>query len=97
MEVLSAKCKTGIGFWNVKAMHETGKLAQATTEMRRYNLQVFESVRAEGQVLADTKPSLERQFYIPEEITSAIRHQPSSSRKISRSACWTGSQSKAGS
>ena len=41
MEVLSAKCKTSIGFWNVKAMHETGKLAQATTEMRRYNLQVL--------------------------------------------------------
>ena len=41
MEVLSAECKTGIGFWNVKAMHETGKLAQATTEMRRYNLQVL--------------------------------------------------------
>jgi len=28
MEVLSAKCKTGIGFWNVKAMHETGKLSR---------------------------------------------------------------------
>ena len=38
MEVLSAKCKTGIGFWNVRTVYETGKLAQATAEMRRYNL-----------------------------------------------------------
>lgn len=37
------------------------------------------------------------QCYIPEEITSNIRDQPSSSRKISRGACWSGSQSKAGS
>ena len=38
MEVLSAKCKTRIGFWNVRTVYETGKLAQATAEMRRYNL-----------------------------------------------------------
>ena len=37
------------------------------------------------------------QCYIPEEITSNIRDQPSSSRKISRGASWSGSQSKAGS
>ena len=41
MEVLSAKCKTRIGFWNVRTVYETGKLAQATAEMRRYNLHVF--------------------------------------------------------
>ena len=41
MEVLSAKCKTTIGFWNVRAMYETGKLAQARAEMRRYNLHVL--------------------------------------------------------
>ena len=40
MEVLSAKCKTGIGFWNVRTVYETGKLAQATAEMGRYNLHV---------------------------------------------------------
>jgi len=54
-------------------------------------------MRADEQVLADTKPSQDRQCYIPEEITSTIRDQPSSSREISRSACWSGSQSQAGS
>ena len=34
MEVLSAKC-------NVRIMYETGKLAQATAEMRRYNLHIL--------------------------------------------------------
>ena len=38
MEVLSAKCKTRIGFWNVRTMYETGKLAQATAKMRRHSL-----------------------------------------------------------
>jgi hypothetical protein len=41
MEVMSAKCKTRIGFWNVRTMYETGKLAQVTAEMRRYNLHVL--------------------------------------------------------
>ena len=36
--VFSAKTKTRIGFWNVRTMYETGKLAQVTAEMRRYNL-----------------------------------------------------------
>ena len=30
--------KTRIGFWNVQTMHETGKLGQVTSEMRRYSL-----------------------------------------------------------
>ena len=34
MEILSAKC-------NVRIMYETGKLAQATAEMRRYNLHIL--------------------------------------------------------
>ena len=41
MEVLSTKCKTRIGFWNVRMMYKTGKLAQATSELRRYNLHVL--------------------------------------------------------
>ena len=41
LEVLNAKCKTRIGFWNVRTMYETAKLAQVTSEMRRYNLHVL--------------------------------------------------------
>ena len=41
MEVLSAKTKTWVGFWNVRAVCETGKLAQVTTEMRRYKLHIL--------------------------------------------------------
>lgn len=37
MEVLNTKCKTRIGFWNVRTMYETSKLAQVTAEMRNYN------------------------------------------------------------
>ena len=40
-EVLSAKCKTRIGFWNVRTMYEIGKLAQITSEMKRYNLHIL--------------------------------------------------------
>ena len=41
LEAMSAKTRTRIGFWNVRTMYETGKLAQVTTEMRRYNLHVL--------------------------------------------------------
>ena len=41
LEVMSAKTRTRIGFWNVSTMYETGKLAQVTTEMRWYNLHVM--------------------------------------------------------
>ena len=41
LEVMSTKTKTRIGFWNVHTMYETGKLAQVTAEMRRYNLHVL--------------------------------------------------------
>ena len=34
MEVFSTKTKTRIGFRNVRMMHETGKLAQITVEIR---------------------------------------------------------------
>ena len=41
VEVMNAKCKTRIGFWNVRTMYEGGKLNQITAEMRRYNLQIL--------------------------------------------------------
>ena len=41
MEVVSAKTKTRIGFWNVRTMYETGKLAQVTAEMRCYKLHIL--------------------------------------------------------
>ena len=41
MEVLSAKTKTRIEFWNVCAMYDTGELAQVTAEMRRYKLHIL--------------------------------------------------------
>ena len=40
-EVLRAKTKTRIGFWNVHTMYETGKLAQITEEMQRYKLHIL--------------------------------------------------------
>ena len=40
-EVLNAKCRTRLGFWNVRTMYETGKLAQVAAEMRRYNLHIL--------------------------------------------------------
>ena len=33
IEVLSAKTKTRIGFWIVRTMYETGRLAQVTAEI----------------------------------------------------------------
>ena len=42
LEVMNAKTKTRIGLWNVRTMYETGKLAQVTAEMRRYNLHVLD-------------------------------------------------------
>lgn len=41
LEVLSAKTKIRLGFWNVRTMYETGKLAQVTAEMRRCRLHVL--------------------------------------------------------
>ena len=39
MEILNAK--TRLGFWNVRTMFETGKLAQVTSKMNRYNLHIL--------------------------------------------------------
>ena len=41
IEVLSTKTKTKLGFWNVHTMSQTGKLAQVTTEMRRYGIHIL--------------------------------------------------------
>ena len=38
MEVLTAKHKTRVGFWNVRTMYGIGRLAPVTSEMRSYNL-----------------------------------------------------------
>ena len=37
MEILNAKTQTRLGFWNVRTMFETHKLAQVTSEMNRIN------------------------------------------------------------
>ena len=41
IEVLSTKTKTKLGFWNVRTMYQTGKLAQVTAEMRRYGIHIL--------------------------------------------------------
>lgn len=47
MEVLNAKTKTRIGFWNMQTMYQMSKLVQITAEMQRYGLHIpWESVRA---------------------------------------------------
>ena len=37
----TAKTKLKIGFWNVQTMYDTGRLAQVTSEMRRYKLDIL--------------------------------------------------------
>ena len=37
----TTKTKIRLGHWNVRTMYETGKLAQVTSEMRRFNLYVL--------------------------------------------------------
>ena len=37
----TTKTKLRLGHWNVRTMYETGKLAQVTSEMRRFNLHVL--------------------------------------------------------
>ena len=68
MEVLSAKTKTGIGFWNVCTMYETGKLAQVPAEMRRYKLHILggepEKVDCIGRGGGGRRRQLEKQCSI---------------------------------
>ena len=37
----TVKTRMKVGFWNVQTMYDTGRLAQVTSEMRRYNLHVM--------------------------------------------------------
>ena len=37
----TTKTKIRVGHWNVRTMYETGKLAQVTSEMRRFKLHVL--------------------------------------------------------
>ena len=41
MGALSTKIKTRIGFWNVRTMFSTGKLAQVSREMRENKLHIL--------------------------------------------------------
>ncbi|XP_071486093.1 craniofacial development protein 2-like [Diadema antillarum] len=41
VEVMNAKCRTRVGFWNVRTMYETGILNQIIAERRRYNIQIL--------------------------------------------------------
>ena len=69
VEVLSTKSKARIGFRNVRTMYETGKLAQVTSEMKRYNLHILgisESTDRRG--LEDSEPIPERHCYSEEEM-----------------------------
>ena len=41
MEVPNAKTQTRIGFWNIRTMYQTGKLAHVTAESRRHKLHIL--------------------------------------------------------
>ena len=41
MKLVSPNACVRIGQWNVRTMHETGKCAQAVSEMRRFNLDIL--------------------------------------------------------
>ena len=37
----TAKTRVRLGFWNVRTMYDTGKLAQVVAEMKRYKLHIL--------------------------------------------------------
>ena len=39
--LLNPKQLLKLGFWNVRALYQTGKLAQAVSELNRYNLDLM--------------------------------------------------------
>lgn len=41
ISLLTTKTKTRIGTWNIRTLYESGKLAQVTSEMERYNMKVL--------------------------------------------------------
>jgi hypothetical protein len=42
LTTFSMKCKTKIGFWNVRTLRESGKLSQVEKEMKEYRLDILE-------------------------------------------------------
>ena len=69
-EVLSAfKAKTRIGFRNVRTMYGTGKLAQVTTEMRRYNLHILGVSESRWTGSGNIKTQ-DKQFFTQAEMTT---------------------------
>lgn len=52
----------------MRTMYETAKLAQVTSEMKRYNLHFLELVRVDRRGLEDSEPIQERQCYTEEEM-----------------------------
>ena len=41
MTIISPRTTTTIGTWNIRTMYETGRTAQAATEMRNYRLSIL--------------------------------------------------------
>uniref|UniRef100_A0A3B3ILM2 Endonuclease/exonuclease/phosphatase domain-containing protein n=1 Tax=Oryzias latipes TaxID=8090 RepID=A0A3B3ILM2_ORYLA len=89
MEVLSTKTKTRLGFWNVRTMYQTGKLAQVTSEMRRYNLHILGVSETRwigsGKVITSTGETLlysGREDSKHQEGKSLIEWKPVNSRLI---------------
>ena len=68
MEVLCTKSKTWIGFWKVRTMYDTGKLAQETSCDAAIPASL-ESVRVDKQDQEDSEPVQARQCYTQEEMT----------------------------
>ena len=78
----------------MNTMYETGKLAQVSAEMRRYNLHIlFELARADGQDQAGVEPIQERRCYAVAETTiNIVRESPTSRGKEWGSALLNGSR-----
>ncbi|KAL9974607.1 hypothetical protein ACROYT_G011664 [Oculina patagonica] len=59
MKVLGTKTKTRIGFWNVRTLYQTGKLAQVTAEMRRYCLRKAQAWQAQEYMATYSRDRIE--------------------------------------
>ncbi|KAH3768921.1 hypothetical protein DPMN_170139 [Dreissena polymorpha] len=65
----TAKTRMKIGFWNVQTMYDTGRLAQVTSEMRRYNLH-WELANADGLGLAVSGRTRVRPPFTQDDMTT---------------------------
>ena len=73
---MSAKTKTKIGFWNMRTMYETGKMAQLMAELRHYNLQLLGISESRW---SGTEPAPEKQCCIVvKTTTNTMKESPSS-------------------